>query len=1664
MKRQTLKQKSNNNRFRNRRLTLEAFESRNLLAAVVEFSALSSAAEESAVDAEPRMLVSGTLSTNQSVRVNLVSSTASPGSDFTNIVPVVIPAGTYDGTLATSIPINMTVNNDLLIESNETITLRLTAPAMPELSLGDADLNGLFYNTHVYTIINDDVALVSSVALHPVSGNEGGATTLMGEVSGVIAGNSYTVDIDWGDGSLLHQVSSIATGSSFDSFTASHIYASDGQYDVTATLTESPLLIGADSIFVIDISGSTQTAFNGTPIGDINADGRPNTILDAEIAGFIALNQDLIQRGLGDVASVSIVTFSTAANTLDLDPITPGTQIVTTPLADKDNNGVRDVDQALRSLRPVLDTNFEAALQEVILDVTQLGTLPGQGNVIFMSDGVSQTPAFADEANFLRYALGQNLRAFGVGAAASMQQLFQIDPMATLIVDTMQLLDAFSGAGLHGGGTSTSSTTASIINVVPEITSATLTSAMENNGTAELVVHFYEPGMSDLNSVFVNWGDGSTESFLIPSNVRNLTATHSYLFTDVPSGSANVSVSVSDEWLTSPITSLQTSVFDASPVQVEFNSGGSMLLESIPSPSARLLVKGVVPTPRTVNVNAVDMTATASDDDYTNSVAVQIPVGIYDGTEATSIPINLVINNDKRMEADETFSMVLSTDASGVVIDDADGNGTVVDTLTHTILNDDHTPVAVVGEMYAKTFTVQEGLSVTVNASLSTDADSDSLTFRWDIDNDGDYSENVTGISPTLTWSMLTTMDVPYAVGDSRSITVEVSDGFNASTANGVLNAANFVPTLQTSYDATMVQEGELIAISSIVNDTGVFNVTLTVDWGDGLVDTVSAVPGLNELTHRYSGDSSQTSYTTSVLATDIYGSSRVSTQNISVVNVAPAILQTSLDQAAISSGDWVLLSGAYDDAGVADTHAVSIDWGDGTSSPATVNALSRTFSATHQYNNVNQTVSSEVYHVQVTVTDSDGASVSLPYASITTDVTQSKHEEVSLWENVAQSFVPLSDTLAGAGIRVKSVSAYALPVAIYDALPVDGGTLLASGTASGLAGEGWANAFWSPISVTPGMPLYLVVDATGQAQPLTAADPYSPGSMFFSSTLVPLPDRDLTFQTFTSNKVQLPSVTVENVDPTGVADSIDVSEDSGPVTVPVLVNDFDGAGNNGSLTVSAIDSSGAIGIVSLTAGVVSYDPNGMFENLPVGATAIDSFHYEITDGNGRKAIASVGITIIGVNDAPIAQAIGVAVQADAASVSGSFAVDDVDSDDNSATLAISIVTAPTAGSVVNNNDGTFSFLPGSDFLTLPAGATQDVSFTYAATDSHGNIGNAATVTVTVTGIATAINTAPLITQLTSSNDSVANSSSDGVVVIEGLFNDADTADVHTVTVDWGDGTAEETLSTVDQIADAFDGVHAYAHGGIYMITVTIDDGHLDTVTLATEAVVQGSGIVEGVLYIIGTNANDDVRLDFSSDGSQVIVRMNSGSIDEHGEDHDSDRHDSKHDDSKHDDSKHRGNNEEEDEGHDNDNDDHRNGKALTAGAGATFQLSNVSRVVAYLAGGDDHYNGGRQNAVMPLSQTVFGGDGNDDLIDGSGSDVLIGGEGRDKLDGEQGRNILIGGLGRDDLDGSSRRNLKISGSAERENYLNSLDVALAEWDAGHSDAALAKLGLLAGN
>jgi hypothetical protein len=86
---------------------------------------------------------------------------------------------------------------------------------------------------------------------------------------------------------------------------------------------------------------------------------------------------------------------------------------------------------------------------------------------------------------------------------------------------------------------------------------------------------------------------------------------------------------------------------------------------------------------------------------------------------------------------------------------------------------------------------------------------------------------------------------------------------------------------------------------------------------------------------------------------------------------------------------------------------------------------------------------------------------------------------------------------------------------------------------------------------------------------------------------------------------------------------------------------------------------------------------------------------------------------------------------------------------------------------------------------------------------------------------------------------------------------------------------------------------------------------------------------------------------------------------------------------------------------------------------GTRATVSNVDRIVVIGGDGNDRIILDETNGPLPAA-SLFGGAGDDELIDGSGADRLFGGDGNDTLSGGGGNDELTGGAGSDQVFGDA--------------------------------------------
>ncbi|AHM58853.1 VCBS repeat-containing protein [Flammeovirgaceae bacterium 311] len=202
-------------------------------------------------------------------------------------------------------------------------------------------------------------------------------------------------------------------------------------------------------------------------------------------------------------------------------------------------------------------------------------------------------------------------------------------------------------------------------------------------------------------------------------------------------------------------------------------------------------------------------------------------------------------------------------------------------------------------------------------------------------------------------------------------------------------------------------------------------------------------------------------------------------------------------------------------------------------------------------------------------------------------------------------------------------------------------------------------------------------------------------------------------------------SITVTSVNdmPVAHAQSVTTEEDT---TLPITLN---GSDVESSALTFTIVSPPAHGALSGTHPHLTYSPDANYFGS-------DSFTYTVSDGELSSAVATISITVLPVNDAPVAVADAYTVSEGATVTIGApgLLANDTDAEGNA--LKTVLIDPAIHGDLTLNDDGSFSYRHNGSETTTD-------SFTYQVND--GSVGGN-TVTVSITIIP--VNNAPVATAL----------------------------------------------------------------------------------------------------------------------------------------------------------------------------------------------------------------------------------------------------------------------------------------------------------------------------
>jgi hypothetical protein len=318
-------------------------------------------------------------------------------------------------------------------------------------------------------------------------------------------------------------------------------------------------------------------------------------------------------------------------------------------------------------------------------------------------------------------------------------------------------------------------------------------------------------------------------------------------------------------------------------------------------------------------------------------------------------------------------------------------------------------------------------------------------------------------------------------------------------------------------------------------------------------------------------------------------------------------------------------------------------------------------------------------------------------------------------------------------------------------------------------------------------------------------------------------------------------TVSILNKDPIPLDDVVSVNEDSSFNRILVLNNDNDPDDN--SLSIETV-SEASYGTTSLGDGVILYKPDANYSGL-------DSFTYWVIDGEGGRVQATVNVTVVGANDAPVA------VDDNLGSISSTRPTQldvmgndyDVDADDRVELLSVS---TPTYGKAVVTGEKI-------KYVANKGEAGKSESFTYTIKDLDG-IESTGQVNFTLS-----TNTNPIAV-----NDKITideDAGRDKILVLENdTDQDGDTPKVLSISSDPSHGVAEIENGYLYYKPTA-------NYNGVDQLDYIIKDGN--------------GGRSEATLYLTITEGNDapnavvdQQTIEINSSATEINVLANDTDID----------------------------------------------------------------------------------------------------------------------------------------------------------------------------------------
>ncbi len=475
--------------------------------------------------------------------------------------------------------------------------------------------------------------------------------------------------------------------------------------------------------------------------------------------------------------------------------------------------------------------------------------------------------------------------------------------------------------------------------LAPQITLDTNSISLTESTSIEVEGRFYDPDSTTWMAT-VDYGDGTGLTPLALNTDNSFVLSHEY----ANPGNYLVVVSITDNSLTTGIKSLSVVVANEPPIAV-FNSF------TITSP-----------------VNEGDLVTLRGE--FTDNGGTHTASVVWGDGEISVIPIPAGQNS---FTATHIYRDDTNAASTATAVDVYRVEVTIIDDALQT----DTTPVGLFLEEvrnvrpshlltnFSSTSLI-EGQTLTLNGTFVDPGLDDEHTLRIDW---GDGVQSLVTLPigarsfASLPQLSHTYLDDPSTGPDQYTVTVELVDDdepLQPTVVSQVIQVANVIPFgIALNVTPTAVFENGTVVLHGSFFDQGLYDHhDVTINWGDSSpVSRIRLDPGISSfsgITHQYVDNNLTGIYpiTVSISDDDSDTLSGQATTSISVQNQAPQLGAIALSSggAPIIEGDTLTINGNYSDASPNDRHSVLVHWGDGTTSRAIVDSVTRTFTASHRY------------------------------------------------------------------------------------------------------------------------------------------------------------------------------------------------------------------------------------------------------------------------------------------------------------------------------------------------------------------------------------------------------------------------------------------------------------------------------------------------------------------------------------------------------------------------------------------------------------------------------------------------------------------------------------------------------------------------------------------